>query len=122
MLSRISSIENLIVGISSIILIRIANKYFWLNRKNKKGVVSNDKVIVNKIMVDLEHNNIVSLDKDFELDIQNILKGSGITNVRFLHKDEVITEDYITGRLNFEFKDYLTDVGKERMITKIFMG
>lgn len=122
MLSRISPIENLIVGISSIILIRIANKYFWLNRKNKKGVVSNDKVIVNKIMVDLEHNNIVSLDKDFELDIQNILNGSGITKVRIYHKDEYLTEDFYKNRINFEYKDYLTDVGKERMITKIFMG
>jgi hypothetical protein len=120
MLSRISPIENLILGISSIMLIKIFSKHYWLN-KNKKGA-SNDKVIVNKIMVDLETNNIVSLDKDFELDIQNILKDSGITKVRIYHKDEYLNDDFFKNRINFEYKDYLTDVGKERMITKIFMG
>ena len=120
MLSRIGPIENLIVGISSIMLIRFFSKYYWQKKLNNNK--ENDKVIINKIMVDLDTNNIVSLDKDFELALQISLESSGIKKVRIYHKDEELTQDAVSDRLNIEYKDHLTDVGKKRMITKIFMG
>lgn len=117
MVLQFSTFEKLVLGISSITLIRIYGKYFWKNRKPKE----NDKVIINKIVVDLDTNNIPEIENDFESEIKEAIK-TGIKNLRIYRSDELISLDNDPTRLNIEYKNHLSSEGKKKMITKIFMG
>lgn len=117
MVLQFSNFEKLLLGISSITLIRIYGKHFWKNRKPKE----NDKVIINKIVVDLDTNNILEIEKDFESEIKEAIK-NGIKNLRIYRSDELLIQDNISSRLNIEYKNHLSSEGEKKMITKIFMG
>ena len=114
-----SRIENLILGVSSIMLINIFSKYYW---KRKLNIKEEEKIVINKISVDLDTKHIPSINKDFELNLQKALNNNGIKNVRIYRNDESITQDVDNNRLNIEYKYHLTKNGKKKMITKIFMG
>ena len=126
MLSNLHPVENLIVGVCSILIFRISRKYYISNKTKQQE--TNEKFVINKIMVNNDKKNLVTLDQNELLSKLTPIKNNSIVSlwegkktINIYEKgvfEPVSNDEY----LNIEFKRYLTETGKEKMITRIFIG
>ena len=122
MLSNLHPIENLIVGVCSILIFRISRKYYISNKTNQQE--TNEKFVINKIMVNNDKKNLVTLDQT-EL-LSKLNKDPEKSSKWSLNAKKINVYEKGSGHeekdaLNIEYKRYLTENGTEKMITRVYV-